>query len=63
MGKHLWVCGRTHYRATSKNLESKMQLDKHAECALGGDLLRFYKILYLLFFLMVQILCGLHLES
>ena len=46
-----------------KNLESRMQLDKHAECASGGDLLRLYKILHLLFFPLARILCTLHLES
>jgi len=52
-----------HYRATRKNLESRSQLDVPVECAPGGDPLVLYKILHLLFFLLVQILCALRLES
>jgi hypothetical protein len=46
-----------------KNLDSRMQLDEHAECASGGDPLLLCKILHLLFFPLVQILCALLLES
>jgi len=28
----LQLCGQVHYRATRKNLESRMQLDEPAEC-------------------------------
>jgi len=45
------LCGRAHYRATRKNIESRMQLDEAAECAPGGDPLLHYKILHLFFFL------------
>ena len=48
-GKHLQLCGRADYRATRKNLESRTELDKPAECASGGDPLLLYKILHLLF--------------
>ena len=40
-----------------------MQLDKPVECASVGDPLHLYKILHLQFFLLVWILCALHLES
>jgi hypothetical protein len=40
-----------------------MQPDEPAECASGSDPLRLYKILHLLFFSLVGILCALHLES
>jgi hypothetical protein len=40
-----------------------MQLDKAVECASGGDPLLLYKILHLLFFPLVRILCALRLES
>jgi len=33
--KHLQVCGRAHYSATRKNLESRTQLDEPVECASG----------------------------
>ena len=46
-----------------KNLESRPQLDEPAESALGGDPLLLYKVLHLLFFLPVRILCALRLES
>ena len=39
------LCGRAHYRATRKNLESKTRLDQPAECASGDDPLLLYKIL------------------
>ena len=55
------LCGRVNYRATRKNIESRTQLDEPAES--GGDLLLLYKILHLLFFLLVRILCALCLES
>ena len=57
------LCGRTHYRATRKNLKSRTQLDEPAECTSGGNPLILYKILHLLFFPVVRILCALHLES
>jgi hypothetical protein len=41
-----------HYLAT-KNLEIRAQLDEAVECVSGGDPLLLYKILYLLFFLLV----------
>jgi len=43
-------CGRAHYRATGKNLDSRPQLDEPVQCASGGDPLLLYKILHLLFF-------------
>jgi hypothetical protein len=57
------LCGRAHYRATRKNLQSRTQLDEPTECASGGYSLLLYKILHLLFFLLVRILCALCLES
>ena len=57
------LCGRAHYRATRKNLESRTQLDEPVECASGGNPLFLYKILPLLFFPLVQNLCALCLES
>jgi hypothetical protein len=45
-----------------KNLESRTKLDKPGECASGSDPLLLYKILHLMFFPLVQILCALHLE-
>jgi len=59
----LQLCGRAHYLATSKHLESRTQLDEPAECASGGDPFLLYKILYSLFFPPVRILCALSLES
>jgi hypothetical protein len=59
----LQLCGRAHYRATRKNQESRTQLDEPVKCASGGDPLLFYKILHLLFFPLVRILCALSLES
>jgi len=61
IGQHLQFCGRAHYHATRKHLYSRTQLDEPAECASGGDPLRLYKILHLLFFTLVQILCALNL--
>jgi hypothetical protein len=46
-----------------KNLDSRTQLDEPVECASGGDPLILYKILHLLFFPVVRILCALRLES
>jgi hypothetical protein len=46
-----------------KNLDSRMLLDQPVESASGGDPLLLYKILYLLFFPLVRILCALRLES
>jgi len=40
-----------------------MQLDEPAECISGDDLLLLYKILHLLVFRLVRILCALCLES
>ena len=40
-----------------------MQLEEPVECASGDDPLLLYKILYLLFFPLVRILCALRLES
>ena len=60
IGKHLQLRGWVHYHATRKNLESRMQLDEPIECASGGDLLLLYKILHLLLFPLVRILCALH---
>jgi len=56
----LQLCGRTHYRATRKNLESKTQLNEPAS---GGDTLLLYKILHLLFFPLIRILCAIRLEN
>jgi len=46
-----------------KNLESKTQLHEPDKCTSEGDPLLLYKILSLLFFLLVRILCALCLES
>jgi hypothetical protein len=63
IGKHLQLCGRAHYRAKRKNLESRTQQDDPAECASGGDSLFHYKILHLLSIPLVQILYAIRLES
>jgi hypothetical protein len=63
LGKNLQNCGLEHYRATRKYLQSRTQLDEPAEGASGGDPLRLFKILHLIFFLLVRILCALRLES
>jgi hypothetical protein len=63
IGKNLQLCGQAHYRAKIKNIASRTQLDEPVECASGGDPLLLYKILHLLFFPLVQILCALRLES
>jgi len=46
-----------------KNLMGRTQLDEPIECASGGDPLFIYKILHLLFFVLVQLLCALRLDS
>jgi len=46
-----------------KNLERRTQLDERADCASGVDSLFLYKILHLLFFPLVRILCTLRPES
>jgi hypothetical protein len=46
-----------------KNLDSRTHQGETAECASGGDPLLLYKILHLLFFPLVRILCALRLES
>ena len=51
IGKHLQLCERAHY------------LDEPVECPSGADPLRLYKILHLLLFPLVRILCALRLES
>ena len=48
VGKHLRLCGRAHYRATRKNLDSRTQLDEPVKCVSGGDPLLLYEILHLL---------------
>jgi hypothetical protein len=63
IGKHLQLCGRAHYRATKKNLDSRTQLDKPDECASGGKPLLLYTILHLLFFPLVRIFFSLLPES
>jgi hypothetical protein len=63
IGKPLQLCGRAHYHATRKNLESKTELDEPDKCTSEGDPLSLYKILSLLFFFLVRILCALCLES
>jgi len=63
IGKQLQLCGRAHYRATRKNLESRTQLDEPVKWASGGDPILIYKILHLMFFPLVRILCALRLES
>jgi hypothetical protein len=63
IGKYLQRCGRAYYRATRKNIDSRTQLDEPVECVSGGDPLFLYKILHLLFFPPVRILCALLLES
>jgi len=59
----LQLCGRTNYRATRKSLENRTQLDEPAVFASGCDPLLLYKILHLLFFPLVRIVCALRLES
>jgi len=54
----LQICGRAHYRATRINFERRTQLDEPVECPSAGDPLLLYKILHLLFFLLVRILCA-----
>jgi hypothetical protein len=49
----LQLCGQAHYRATRKYHNSGTQLDEPTEGASGGDPLRLYKILHLLFFPLV----------
>jgi hypothetical protein len=63
IGKHLQHCWWAHYRATTKNLESRTQLDEPIECVLGGEPVLLYKVLHLMFFPLVRILCALCLES
>ena len=46
-----------------KNLKSRTQLDEPLECTSGSDPLLLYKILHLLFFPLLRILCSLCLES
>jgi len=68
---NFWVKNRQNLAAlwayalscNKKNLESRTQLDELVECISGGDLLLLYKILHLLFFPPVRILCALCLES
>jgi len=57
------VGGGAHYRAARKNLENRTQLDEPVECASGSHPLLLYKILHLLFFPLVRILCALCLQS
>ena len=52
----LQLCGRAHYHATRKSIESRTQLDEPIECASGGDPLFLYKILHLLFSLWYELL-------
>ena len=61
--KHLEVCWRAHYHTARKNLESRTHLNDPVECASGGDPLLHYKILHLLFFTLVRILCAICLEN
>jgi hypothetical protein len=64
IGKHSQLCGRAHCRATrKKHLESRTQMDEPAECTSGGDPVFLYKILHLLIFHLVWIICTLPLES
>jgi hypothetical protein len=46
-----------------KNLESRTEPDKLVKCASGGDPLLLYKILHLLFFPLLRILCALRLDG
>ena len=62
IGKHLQLRGLAHYCAPRKNLESRTQLDEPIECTSGSNPLLLYKILHLLFFPLVWILCALRLE-
>jgi hypothetical protein len=65
IGNHLQLCGRTHYRATRKHLESRTQLDEPVEYASEGDPLLLYKSLHLLFFLWYEFFvnCALGVEK
>jgi hypothetical protein len=46
IGEKLQFCGRAHYRATSKNIDSRTQLEEPAECASGSYPFLLYKILH-----------------
>jgi hypothetical protein len=61
--KHLQLWWRAHYCATRQNFERRNQMDESAECATWGDPLFLYKILQLLFFLVIRIFCALPLEN
>ena len=63
IGKHLELCGQTHYRTTRKSIDSRTPLHEPAECASGGDPLLRYKNLNLPFFPTVRIPYALRLES
>jgi hypothetical protein len=56
------LCGRAHYSATRKILDSRTRLDEPAEGASGSHPLLNYKILHLLFFRLVRILCAIRLR-
>jgi len=59
----LQVCGRAHYCATRKNLESRTQLDDPAECASGGDIFSFIKFCIYCFSLWYEFFAHYALES
>jgi hypothetical protein len=63
IGKNFQLCGRANYRATRKNLETRKQLEESVKRSSGCNLLLLYKILHLLFFPLVRILCALRTES
>jgi len=63
IAKTLRFGGGALYRAKKKNLDSRTQPDEPDECASAGDPLLLHKILHLLFFPLVRILCALRLES
>jgi hypothetical protein len=63
IGKHSQLYGLAHYHGRRKKLVSRTQLDEPAECVLGGDTLLLYKILHLLYFPPLRILCTLCLGS
>jgi len=54
IGKHLQLCGRTHYLATRQNLESRTQLDEPDECSSGANHYTFIKFYIYCFSLLYE---------
>jgi hypothetical protein len=61
IGKHLQLCGWAHYHVTRKKISSTERSWSNLLNALQEAIhYSLYKILHLLFFPLVQILCALH---